>query len=344
MYRFTYLFLLLLVFLYGLIPIGIASILGADFFIGEVYGKDLTIDILIWTIASALFLSPLLKYNIKSPRFNIYGKIFQIIGFRIYFIYLFFLIVLGIYLRFSGFQRGGLLSILSSTFIQGMGVVMLLFYLRLINNKKSTIFFIGLVFILIDILFMGKQYFIALLTLIFYIIDFKSYRISLSQLLLMLSIAILFVYIINFTRGDFLEIDFYSTLMEFRGVISSIQFARPGLGILDLNNFRSMIEKECFDIYGYNLAFHPILYFRSLGDSFLVSLTFFSILSFAFLKLSIRFLGIYGVLIFTLNFIHYLRHGIDIFFIKIIVQSLLVFLFIIKIQKKQIIDEGINRR
>ena len=61
----------------------------------------------------------------------------------------------------------------------------------------------------------------------------------------------------------------------------------------------------------------------------------YSLIVYLLFKYMIKQLGIYAILIFSLNFIHFLRHGIDIFLIKIIFQFLLVFVFRIKIISQQ---------
>jgi hypothetical protein len=342
MYKYTYIFLVILTLFYGLIPLQISSIIGTDFLIGEFSDYNLKRDIFIYTFLVSFSLLPLLKKNIIKPRFNGLGKLAQNIGFRIYYLYLIFLVILGLFLRKLGFDRLELLSILSSTFLQGMGLIMSLFYLSIIKKTKTQILIISFLFVMIDIFFMGKQYFIALITLLFFLADYHKIKVTITQIILIFLGGVLFIFLINFSRGDFSQIDFYSTLMEFRAVLSSIQFSKQNISFLELNQFRTIIEEECFSIYGYNLAFHPLLYFRSLYGGFFLNIFLYILFLFILFKFIIRYLGAFGVLIITLNFIHFLRHGIDIFLIKILVQSFMIFVFILKYNDNLVFDENSN--
>lgn len=341
MYKNTFFFLILLTLMYGIIPYQISEALGSDFLIGDFKDKKLFFDLLIYTIATAFFLSPFFKKNIALPKINPLGKISGKIGYSIYFIYLLFLVFFGIYLRRQGYDREHLLSTLSNTFIQGMGMVMMLFYLKFITSGKRSILFAFLLFCFIDFLFMGKQYFIALVTILIFLADFHQYKVKLLHLVGILAASVLFIFGINFSRGDFTSIDLYSTFMEFRGVLSSIQFYRPDINLLNLNEFRSIIEKECFAIYGYNLAFHPLLYFRSISYEYTTLVTIsYAIFVYFTIKIMIRLIGAFAVLIVALNFIHYLRHGIDIFLIKVLAQFLFVLLFRFKFDLKPTVNES----
>lgn len=327
MYKKVYFFLLILVLMYGIIPLKISEVIGSDFLIGDFVDKNLFSDLMMLTLGSAFFLSPMLKTNIATPSFNVYGKFSEKMGYYIYFFYLIFLVFLGLFLRLMGTERGVLLEILSSTFLQGMGIVMALFYLKFIKSDKKNIITIAVMFCIIDILFMGKQYFISLITVLIFLADYHSYKIKLFHLLIIFGASVLFIFIINFSRGDFSQIDLFSSLMEFRGVISSIQFASPNVSIFDLNDFRAKVARECFDNFGYNLAFHPLMYLRSITAYTSLNIVIYSVLVFSVFKLMVRLLGAYAVLIVALNFIHFLRHGIDLFLIKIVFQSAIVLLF-----------------
>lgn len=335
MFKKTYFFLFFLVLMYGLIPIILSELLGSNFLIGDIIDNNLVFDLTTLTVCSALFLSPFLQTNIKLPKFNNLGRYLEIFGSNIYIIYLFFLVILGFTLRLVGTDRSSLLIILSSTFIQGMGLVLILFYLKLIKSNLKSILLIAFLFILIDILFMGKQYFISLVTISIFLVDFHKIKFKIIHFILFLFISISFVFIINYTRGDFSEIDFFSSLMEFRGVVSSIQFASHDISFFSLGKFRTSIENTSIDVFGYNLAFHPLLFFRSISSFVFLNIFIYSLIVYLLFKFMIRQLGIYAILIFSLNFIHFLRHGIDIFLIKIIFQFLLVFIFRIKIISQQ---------
>lgn len=340
MYKKTYFFLLLLVMMYGIIPFEISKLIGSDFLIGDFVDPNLYSDLIVLTLGAAFFLSPILKKRIELPSFNIYGRFSENIGYNIYIFYLVFLLFLGFFLRLIGTERGDLLGILSSTFIQGMGIILILFYLKFIKSNKKVIILVSILFCIIDVLFMGKQYFISLVTILIFLADCNSFKIKVLHLMLIFVISVLFVFIINLSRGDFSEIDLFSSLMEFRGVLSSIQFANHDISIFGLSVFRTSVENSSVDTYGYNLAFHPLMFFRSISDSASFSIIVYSTFVFFLLKLMIRTIGGYAVLIIALNFIHFLRHGIDLFLIKIIFQFFIVLLFRIKydLNKKEILD------
>jgi len=327
MYKKTYFFLLLLVMMYGIIPFEISKLIGSDFLIGDFVDPNLYSDLIVLTLGVAFFLSPILKKRIELPSFNIYGRFSENIGYNIYIFYLVFLLFLGFFLRLIGTERGDLLGILSSTFIQGMGIILILFYLKFIKSNKKVIILVSILFCIIDVLFMGKQYFISLVTILIFLADCNSFKIKVLHLMLILVVSVLFVFIINLSRGDFSEIDLFSSLMEFRGVLSSIQFANHDISIFGLSAFRTSVENSSVDTYGYNLAFHPLMFFRSISDSASLGIILYSTFIFFLLKLMIRTIGGYAVLIISLNFIHFLRHGIDLFVIKIIFQYLIVLLF-----------------
>lgn len=335
MFKKTFILLISLVLMYGIIPLKISEIIGSEFLIGDFVDSNLFPHLIIFSLGSAFFLSPMLKKKITLPSLNSYGKFAEKTGFRIYFLYLFFLIFLGLFLRLKGTDRSALLSILSSTFIQGMGVILILFYLRFIKSHKRIILLVSIMFGLIDILFMGKQYFISLITILIFLADFNSFKFKIIHYFLIFSVSILFMFFISFSRGDFSQIDLFSSLMEFRGVISSIQFASNDVSVFELNSFRAKVESDCFDIYGYNLAFHPLMYFRSITNYTSVAIILYSLFIYSLFKLMIKTIGAYAILIISLNFIHFLRHGIDLFLIKIFFQFLIVLMFIVNFDIKK---------
>lgn len=334
MFKKTYFFLLFLVLMYGLIPLKISEILGSEFLVGDFIDANLFTDLFIMTLSVAFFLSPMLIRNITLPKLNTFGKFAEKTGYQIYLTYLFFLILLGIFLRFTGTERNALLAILSSTFIQGMGIVLILFYLKFIKTNKKIIVLVSILFCTIDILYMGKQYFISLVTILIYLADLNSFKIKFVHLMAIFVVSIFFIFIINFSRGDFTKIDLFSSLMEFRGVLSSIQFEMSNVSIFDLNGFRLKVEKLCYEIYGYNLAFHPLLYFRSITGFTTLNIFVYALIVFSLFRFMIKTIGAYAILIISLNFIHFLRHGIDLFVIKIMVQFLIILIFRFKLDFK----------
>lgn len=345
MYKKTYFFLMFLVLMYGIIPLKISEVIGSDFLIGDFVDTKLLFDLTVLTLGVAFFLSPMLKKTIILPNINAYGRLGEKIGYNVYIFYLIFLIFLGFVLRLLGTERGALLEILSSTFLQGMGLILILFYLKFIKSNKKTLIIISILFCIIDILFMGKQYFISLITILIFLADFHSFKIRIIHFLLIFSISILFIFLINFSRGDFSQIDLFSTLMEFRGVISSIQFASHDISIFGLTEFRDKVEIDCLHLYGYNLAFHPLMYFRSITNYTLVNILVYSLVVYSLFKLMVKSIGAYAILIVSLNFIHFLRHGIDLFLIKIFFQFLLVLMFRINfnfIETERIENRTIN--
>lgn len=327
--------------MYGIIPFEISKIIGSDFLIGDFVDSELYFDLVVLTLGVAFFLSPLLKKRIIVPSFNAYGKFSENAGYNIYITYLIFLFFLGFFLRLIGTERGALLGILSSTFLQGMGIVLILFYLKFIKSSKKIIIAIFVLFCIIDVLFMGKQYFISLVTILIFLADYHSFKVKFLHLGLILVVSVLFVFVINLSRGDFAEIDLFSSLMEFRGVISSIQFAGKDISIFGLNALRAKVENDSINTYGYNLAFHPLMFFRSVTQFTAVGIILYSIFVFVLIKLMIRTIGAYGILVISLNFIHFLRHGIDLFLIKIIFQFLLVLIFRFKfdLDKREVLNE-----
>jgi hypothetical protein len=138
----------------------------------------------------------------------------------------------------------------------------------------------------------------------------------------------LFLFVINYSRGDFNTISFYSVLMEFRGVLSSVQFSYFSLEDFDFKLFRQNIEVASIESIGFNLAYHPLLYFRAFGHVIVSVLLYFFIL-FIFSLCGLRLIGNYFVLIYQLNFIHFLRHGIDIFLWNIFLYTFILFLLAI---------------
>jgi hypothetical protein len=327
MFKKSYFFLLSLVLMYGLIPLYISYFVGSDFLIGDFVDEFLIRDLFVLTLGSAFFLSPMLKNKFLLPKFNSLGKLATNTGFKIYLTYTILLVLLGSYLRFIGTDRANLLDILSLTFVQGMGFILIMFYIKFINSNRFVLSIVSLIFVIIDMLFMGKQYFISLVIILVFLADLREIKIKFLHLILFFTISIFFIFIINLSRGDFSRIDMFSSLMEFRGVLSSIQFAKNGTSFFDLTNFRASVEANSINNFGYNLAFHPLMYFRSLSSNTILVVTFYSFLVFTLFKCMIRIIGSYAVLIFSLNFIHFLRHGIDIFLIKVFFQFLILFIF-----------------
>jgi hypothetical protein len=331
----SYQLLSFLTLMYGLFPFILIRIVGSEFLLNEFYYNDFLADLLLFTFLTIVMLIPISHGSLVENLPTRIGKFAMTRLSDIYAVLLLIIFLVGLFFRIQEFGRAEMLEVLGFFFIPGMSLLQIFFYYELSKKAMNVIVFWILLMVAIDLLYYGKQYFIQIAVFLAFLLDKRRITLTTGKFMLTVLGSVLFIYLINISRGDFHELNFFSTFMEFRGVVSSIQYSDfYSLDVLNFDSFRRSIEEYSISEIGFNLAFHPLLYFKAMGAFVYLKMTLYALLIY-YVLCSFRSLGTLLVLIVGLNFIHYLRHGIDIFVLNIVSQLLIVWiLFNFKLDAK----------
>jgi len=341
------LFLLILFFLYFLLPIVSALFLGENFYIFSRSEPEAKL-LVLW----AFFLSIILVYlvymatsnelrNIKKIS-SFSKKIFKI-HFYIFILLMVFLLLNGIYQRITvGADRNYLLSNLHSFLLPGVSVLFIgaIVYIARFFTKEK-IFLLVLLFVSLDALYLGKKFSFIAIALLLYHFDFRSFHFKKSKNVIFYIGSFGFIVIIStfvmrqIAANDILEVSLaslsiYSLTSEFTGVYATVGHAIDNASFIhEFRNIDSKLSYYYIDSIGHGLALHPISYFIILNDSYWY---LFYIAYFFFIFLLIKFfskmIGSILLLIIVVNSIHFFRHGPDIFIWQLLQQSVYITIII----------------
>lgn len=120
---------------------------------------------------------------------------------------------------------------------------------------------------------------------------------------------------------------------EFLGVQASIGWAMDYYASsypLSFWNFGSTLENFYIASVGHGLATSPGAYLQAnFGNTGPAAAIIACLIGLVLFRLSVRWLGLVAYLIIAINFQHFLRHGLDVFIVKIISQMVIAVLIVI---------------
>jgi hypothetical protein len=335
------LFCFTLLFLYFILPYLLSFLLPEGFYVFSRYDEQAYSPVLSGFVISSIFFYYILKLNKWSRRVDNWPKLSQQL---IYFLYLLFLVqviiiaLFGTYYRILGvMDRDILLGIQHSFLVSGTSYIFIcgFLYMAIFANRK-TLLMLGVLFIYIDILFMGKKFVFYLIGILLYRSDVRN-KISNSKPFIYTSFAgiffVLFIFIVRSLASDSptsITLDAYSFFSEFIGVHATV-----GWAIEYSQNINGwwMVVHELSTYYtdqvGHGLALHPVAYFLAIfGELWYVYMVLYLIVLALFFYFFSMLIGSAVVLVLLVNIMHFMRHGPEIFFQQFIMQALFLSIII----------------
>ncbi|UOG92017.1 MAG: hypothetical protein L3K52_17785 [Candidatus Thiothrix sulfatifontis] len=337
-------FIILLFFLYFILPISGEYVLGSNFYIFS-YSESLSKYFAMFAFCVSFFFLGL-TYIISKKSINSSKSISSLsrkilrIHFYLFLLFIFVLLTNGIYQRLTvGSDRIFLLSNLHEFLVSGVSFLFigaLVYIARYISKKYFYI--IVFLFVLLDFIYLGKKFSYYAIALLLFNSDTSEN--SNKHLIYIGIFSIIIIIVISILRAvaadDQADVyhqlfSFYSYTSEFLGVYASIGHALDNSHLLygTYFNLDYLLADFYKDEVGHGLALHPIAYFLILSKSYW---WFLYIFYFSFLTLLIRLfsstLGNLIILLLTINSVHFFRHGPDIFLYQVIQQSIYITLII----------------
>ena len=335
------LFCFTLLFCYFILPYLCSLLLPEGFYIFSRYKKEADFPVVIGFLLSFLFFYIILKCNKWTRRIDHLPTLSRQ-GLR--FFYMIFLVqiiiiaFIGTYYRVIGVSnRDFLLETQHSFLISGTSYIFVcsFLYMAIFTNRK-TLLLLSVLFIYIDILFMGKKFVFYIIGILLYRSDIKS-KTKNSKPFFYAGFAgaffLLFIYVVRALTADSsasIALDVYSFFAEFLGV-----YASAGWAIEYSQNIKGWwgVVRELSTYYvgevGHGLALHPVAYFLAVFEElWYVYMVLYLIVLALFFYLFSMFIGSAVVLVLLVNIMHFMRHGPEIFFQQFILQALFLSIII----------------
>lgn len=246
--------------------------------------------------------------------------------------YLFIVLVLGFLTRLGGgATRNDMLEMISGFFVPGYSYLLAASICYLVVRATGRhMVFIGLFFLLLDFIYMGKIFTLSFLVTWMMWADYnkKSGKIFFKGMLLGGGVAVS-IFIVrglaavdDFTPG----LSLYLFFSEFIGVFATIGWAQAyhAQGMpMDLLNFNAVLEPFYKTSISHGLALHPAAYFvGNFGSLWLLAAVIYTSVLAVLSFFLVRILGFLYVVIFIVNSVHFFRHGPDVFAKNILFQSM----------------------
>ncbi|WP_225509806.1 hypothetical protein [Vibrio vulnificus] len=270
---------------------------------------------------------------------NIATQLFHML-FVIFLVQLSLLVLFGIKARFSeGVTRNELLALQHIFLISGSSFIFLgaFVYATLFLNKKHFKLLV-FVFILLDVIYMGKKFTFYAVAIWLFRIDFFSERDTKKPFLIAGALAVCFLSFIFIVRMVFsgdnggndavFDVGLYAISSEFLGVYSSIGWAEIYAGLSEkIWDVDRDLARYYQSAIGHGLAIHPLAYFKFVFDDDTVwAIAYYFILLLLIIRVFSNFIGCFIYLIVSVNIMHFTRHGPDIFIKQVFLQSFFLLL------------------
>lgn len=256
------------------------------------------------------------------------------------------LILYGFELRSLGASREDLLGGIDAFLLPGMSLILLFASLFAVTKATRLQFYsLFALFLLIDIAFNGKIFSFLALVLFFVRLDLThpSRRAIIRAFAFWAALGLLMLLLTGLMRislaGDDLNFNAigiaYLFGSEFLGVQASIgwgmDYFAQGYPIA-LWNFGSALQEFYITSVGHGLATSPGAFLQAnFGDLGPIVAVFGCLLGLIVFRFSARSLGLVVYLIVAINFQHFLRHGLDVFMLKLLSQMIVAILVAILI-------------
>lgn len=332
--------LILLTLVYFIVPVGISELIFQnDFYIYSNSQSTANIRSLIYGVIFIAWTHYLFRPQKNYKNAKNANKLVNWSGCRVAFflmiLYCGLLIVYGQQLRSFGASREELLGGMDEFLLPGMSFILLGASVYAVARAKAWQFYsLFILFLLIDATYNGKIFSFIALILFFVRLDYSgaTKKIIAKYFAIWLVLGLSMLLLSGLTRislaGDSLNINpigiAYLFGSEFLGVQSSI-----GWGIDYYNqgyspvfwSFGSTLEDFYKSSVGHGLATSPGAFFEAnFGNAGPLLATLTCALSLILFRLSTRSLGWIAYLIVAINYQHFLRHGLDVFTMKVVTQ------------------------
>lgn len=268
-------------------------------------------------------------------------------------IYCFVVFFVGMHYKLQGTPRVVMLAIQDKYFFSGLAFLILAAITYVISPRRNLQFFALIFsFLIVDFAFSGKIFsFLAFILIVFRMDCLESLGYAKKRSILpIIALGVLFVLVIWAMRltlagkdapSDVVSI-IYTVASEFMGVQASVGWAIH-YSIVKINTigypFVSTLEPFYIGSVGHGLAISTAAYFVGMFGSWWFAVEFFYLLfTFLLILLFKKQLGPFAPLVIALNFQHFMRHGVDVFTIKLITQIIFMFLLVayLSMMKKSI--------
>lgn len=304
---------------------------------GDLYSAIIGVFMLVWV--HLLFPKTPLRYSRLVDDIAT-SRIFQLM-YGIFFAYLIALALFGLRLRMGGASREELLDGMDNFLLPGLSYLLLSAAVASVA-ARTNLRLIALVIacVIVDMIFNGKIFSFLAAAMIFFRMDYAGVSRKTSnkvwRIVLLVAPAILFI--IGLSRvslsGASLELDvltlLYTLASEFLGVEASVGWAidyhNSGQSAALLEYAASLQDSYIREV-GHGLALSPVAFFVGLFGEVGVGLLIVSMLLLAWFTRVTRPAFTWIIfLIFALNFQHFMRHGFNVFVVKIVTQACFFYL------------------
>jgi len=253
-----------------------------------------------------------------------------------FFIYIILLGCYGLMLRMGGASRDELLDGMDNFLLPGMSYLLLsaaVVSVAAHSHRRLLAMVVGCV--IVDMIFNGKIFSFLAAGMIFFRMDYVDLPAKTRNRIwaFVLIMGPLLLFIIGLSRislaGASLELDLlavlYTFASEFLGVEASagwaLDYYNSGQSA-PLLTFAASLQDSYIAEIGHGLALSPVAFFLGNFGEYGVLLLVVSMLVLAFLARAARPAFTWVIfLIIALNFQHFMRHGFNVFIIKIVTQA-----------------------
>lgn len=334
--------LLAITIAYFFVPVVVYPLVGDDFYVYSSRQSQTIGMTVIFGIATSLFVLGVTRSG-RAPPVPGETLLYQLGG--VYYITLAHatgLAIYGAYLRGQGLDRFELLEAQTALLFPGFGPICLLGCVHAIFSATwRKLLLLTLVFVLTDIMFMGKIFTFIAAGALAVRWDRSGRDFRLLHAIVFVFAGALFVasvYALRALSGDqSVLIDFYTFFSEFIGVQASVGWAMQfygstaSAGGASLFNFVLTLDEYYYDIVGHGLALSPVAYFYGLfGPLWLPLAASYLLLAYVWFRVAWASLGYVALFLLAYNYQHLMRHGVDIFTMKVLTQTLFL-VFVLKL-------------
>lgn len=335
------LFCFTLLFCYFILPYFSSFLLPEGFYVLSKYNEQAHLPILSGYFFCFIFFYVILNSNKWSRRIDNWPKLSQQLLYCVYLVFLaqiLLIALVGTYYRISGLaDRDVLLEIQHSLLLSGTSYIFVcgFLYMATFTNRK-IILMLSVIFIYIDILFMGKKFVFYLIGILLYRSDVKN-KISNSKPFIYASLAgasfLILIFVVRSLTADSsvsIVLDIYTFFAEFIGVYASAGWAIEYSQ--NINGWWAVVRELStyyIDEVGHGLALHPVAYFLAVFEElwYVYMILYLIVLALFFYFFSML-IGSAVVLVLLVNIMHFMRHGPEVFFQQFILQALFLSIII----------------
>lgn len=344
--RATRVLVIFLIFSYFILPAAISYIIfHNEFYIYSGLQSQANLYSLVYGFIFAIFVFVLFKPNPIFKHKIISGRLIKWRGTSVaYYAMISYSLVLILYgwkLRSMGASREDLLNGIDNFLFPGMSMILLFAsFFAVARATRLQFYFLFALFLFIDVTFNGKIFSFLALILYFVRLDLShpSGRTIVKNFTIWVVLGLSMLLLSGLMRISLAGGDFNTNAIgiaylfgsEFLGVQASIgwgmEYYAQGYP-QTFWNFVFTLQDFYLSSVGHGLAVSPgALLQANFGEGGPFVAILGCLIALVVLRLSARWLGFVAYLIVAINFQHFLRHGLDVFFVKLLSQMIFVIL------------------